>query len=188
MPNSTGSKRTWLQSLPYLLFGAVIAFFVKTDCDFFLYFAPFTPENSFSNEVIWITGASSGIGAEMAKLLAKSGADLILSARRENLLIEVGKECEALSQKKPFILPFDATDSEEQKNAFDKVMESFGKVDRLILNAGRSQRMVALEAPLSATNEIMSLNFFSYVQLAKLVLPTMDSKRNGQVWLNILHD
>ncbi|MES2622011.1 MAG: SDR family NAD(P)-dependent oxidoreductase, partial [Bacteroidota bacterium] len=94
------------------------------------------------NRVVWITGASSGIGEALAYELAKEGAKLILSSRREDELKRVGEKIKEAGGNY-LILPLDLTDTpsfEEKKNM---VLSKFGRIDMLINNGGISQRSLA---------------------------------------------
>ena len=88
--------------------------------------------------MIWITGASSGIGAELAKQYAKEGAFLILSARREKALLEVKNSCE--QQENIAVLPLDLKDFKSMAQHVEKALAVHGSIDLLINNGGVSQR------------------------------------------------
>jgi short-subunit dehydrogenase len=149
------------------------------DCDLFLRILPYSSsEKAFTDKVIWITGASSGIGASLAEELTAGGAQVVVSARREGNLEDVANKC-ALVGKRPMVLPFDFLDFDEHENAFKKIVDSFGRVDVLVLNPGRTQRALAMDTPIRATRELFELNYFSYINLAKLVVPTMTSRKAG---------
>lgn len=150
-----------------------------TDCDLALRFLPYSSaDKSFANQTIWITGASSGIGATLAEELTAGGAQVIISARRANQLESVADKC-ALVGLRPMMLAFDALDFDEHDKAFQAIIEKFGGVDVLVLNAGRAQRELAMDTLLTDTRQLFELNFFSYVNLAKLVVPTMTSRKSG---------
>jgi NADP-dependent 3-hydroxy acid dehydrogenase YdfG len=110
-----------------------LAVFSKLDADWSTFFS--TPAGDFGGKVVWITGASSGIGASLAKDLCRKGARVVLSARRLDKLNEVASSC-AGSAYEPFVLPLDVTDLDAQKNAFDTVLKKFGRLDSVVLNAG----------------------------------------------------
>ncbi len=163
-----------------VLVAVLIAVFLRSDSDLPLQFLPYNENNAFVGQVVWIAGASSGIGAALAADMVKAGAKVIISARRVGQLEDVAEECAKFGLK-PFVLEMDMTDYESQKRAFDKVIEKFGHVDSLVLNAGQSQRNTALETPMEVTENLMRLNFFSYVTLTKLVAPLMVARNQGQV-------
>ena len=86
------------------------------------------------------------IGAALAKDMAKAGATVVLSARRVDQLEKISQQCKNMQPKgsmEPLILPLDVTDFDAQKKAVDIVLKKFGKIDSLVLNAGRSQRNTA---------------------------------------------
>jgi dehydrogenase/reductase SDR family protein 7 len=164
-----------------LIFLAVlVAIFFKSDVDLPLLLLPYEAKGSFAGKVVWITGASSGIGAALAEDMVKAGARVVISARRESMLQEVADSCAKFGER-PFVLPLDVTNFEAQAAAYQTVVATFGHVDSLVLNAGKSQRNTALDTDLSVTQELLNLNFFSYVSLTKIVLPDMVARKQGQV-------
>ena len=167
-----------------VLIGSVVAALLAvglfcTDCDLALRFLPYSSkDNSFANKTIWITGASSGIGASLAEELTAGGAQVIISARRLSQLESVADKCAAVGLR-PMILAFDALDLDEHDKAFQSIVDKFGGVDVLVLNAGRAQQALAMDIPLTDTRQLFELNFFSYVNLAKVVVPTMTARKSG---------
>ena len=158
---------------------AALVAVVWTDCDLFLAVLPYkTSEKVFANKVIWVTGASSGIGASLAEELTAGGAQVVISARRVNELEEVADKC-ALVGLRPLVVPFDATDFNEHAKSFEIILQKFGRVDSLVLNAGRAQRATAMDTTLADTKGLFDLNFLSFVNLAKIVVPTMTSRPSG---------
>lgn len=161
----------------------IVAVFFILDADPVLYFLPNPPFTPYlQGNVVWITGASSGIGASLAEDVSKAGATVVLSARRVDQLEEVARRCRGLGGGgEVFVLPLDVLDVEGQRKAVEKVMQKFGRVDVLVLNAGRSQRNAAVDTPVSVTEEILRLNFLSYVSLTTLVLPSMLTRGVGHI-------
>ncbi|MCE3260736.1 MAG: short-chain dehydrogenase/reductase, partial [Bacteroidetes bacterium] len=100
--------------------------------------------NEFKDKVIWITGASSGIGEALALELAKLGARLILSARRREELERVGKLTK-LPELDLMILPFDLNNTSNASALVAQIMNKFGRIDILVNNGGYSQRVSAME-------------------------------------------
>lgn len=160
---------------------AIGLFLFKCDADLPLVYLPFQLEGSFAGKVVWITGASSGIGAALAEDMVKAGAKVIISARRQDKLEAVARRCSELSDEPVMILPLDVTDFEAQRAAYDAVIARYGYVDSLVLNAGKSQRNVAVTTPLEATQQLIELNYLSYVSLTTMVLPKMIERRTGQL-------
>jgi NADP-dependent 3-hydroxy acid dehydrogenase YdfG len=116
------------------------------------------------------------------------GAIVIISARRVDRLKYIAESCEDVSAKfksggSIVAIPLDVTDYEAQKLAVVEILKLYGRIDSLVLNAGRSQRNLAIETDLEVTSEIMNLNFFSYISLVKQVLPHMIERKQGQVYI-----
>lgn len=128
----------------------------------------------FEHKTMWITGASSGIGAQMAMELSKYGANLILTARSEEKLNGVAQDCRKVSDKKNVIsvLPFDLTSSEELELAMDKVMEIIGNrnLDFVVMNAGKGQLKLETQMTRRETEELFQLNAISPIALTQLLL------------------
>lgn len=166
-----------------LLVAIVVGLHLSRDTDIVLSFLPYEMEDAvkaYKDQVVWITGASSGIGAQLARDYAAAGAQVVISARRADALNEVGREC-ALVGKQPLILPLDVTDYDAQKEAVGTITEQYGHIDTLVLNAGRSQRGLALETDLEHTRTLMELNVMSYVALTKEVGPMMVKRGKGDI-------
>ena len=104
--------------------------------------------------VIWITGASSGIGAELAKQYAKEGTFLILSARREKALQEVKNSCE--HQENITVLPLDLKDFKSMAQHVEKALTVYGSIDLLINNGGVSQRSLIADTKIEVYQELRS--------------------------------
>lgn len=134
----------------------------------------------FENKVVWITGASSGIGEATAYQFAKEGAKLILSARREDELLRV-KQNTGLPADAVFILPIDVEKIDEIPQKAKQAIEHFGKIDVLFNNAGISQRGSVLETDMAVYQKIMNLNFFGVIALTKAVLPFMQQQKSGNI-------
>ena len=133
----------------------------------------------FDNKVVWITGASSGIGKEFCIQLDQMGAILILSSRNKNALVEL-KESLSHSEKRQ-IQVLDLEDSSEFKNMTDSILSSHKKIDLLINNGGISQRSNVADTDLSIDRKIMEINFFGNVALSKAVLPHMIKNKSGHI-------
>ncbi|WP_324726033.1 SDR family oxidoreductase [Actomonas aquatica] len=136
--------------------------------------------SAFTDQVIWITGASSGIGAALARALAAAGAQLVLSARRE-------PELQALAATVPggperhLVLPLDLTATGTFPAAVETVLARFGHLDRLINNGGLGQRGDAADTPLEVDRRIMEVNYFGQVGLTKAVLPHLTTRGAGHI-------
>ncbi len=134
----------------------------------------------FKNKVVWVTGASSGIGEALAKAFAKEGAIIILSARREQELQRVKKELK-LPDLNVLVLPFDLGNVSTFNSQTQKVIDTFGRIDILVCNGGISQRSLTKDTPLEIDRKIMEINFFGTITLVKSVLPYMLKQKCGQL-------
>ena len=135
----------------------------------------------FRDRVVWITGASSGIGAALAKALASRGAELILSGRRMDALEAVKASCLELGRIDILLLPFEATDFEALPAIVVKAQQWKGHIDVLINNAGVSQRSLVVDSDMSVYRRIIDIDYFSPVMLTKLVLPGMIAQGGGLI-------
>ncbi len=133
----------------------------------------------FREKVVWITGASSGIGEALAYAFSREGAHLVLSARRKERLEQVRDHCTGAG--KILILPFDITQTECHSTMVGAVIEHFGQVDILVNNAGISQRSLASETLLEVDRRIMEVNYFGVISLTKAVLPYMRERGSGHI-------
>ena len=130
-----------------------------------------------STPVVWITGASSGIGAELAKQYSKRNINLILSARRAAVLLEVKESC--IGRSKIEILPFDINDFDSTPNQVEKALSFFGRVDVLINNAGISQRSLILDSKFEVFKKIIEIDYLGTVALSRAILPHFISQQSG---------
>jgi len=134
----------------------------------------------YNDKVIWITGASSGIGEALAYSLNKKGARLILSARRVDELERVKKNCGG-DPESIAVLPLDLADTESIPEKAKDAWQQFGGIDILFNNGGISQRALALEAEMDSVRKLMEVNFFGTIALTKEVVPKMIEKGDGHI-------
>ncbi|MFN4135448.1 MAG: SDR family NAD(P)-dependent oxidoreductase [Novosphingobium sp.] len=131
---------------------------------------------AFAGQVVWITGASSGIGAALARALAREGAHLILSGRNEAALAEVSSQCgDAL------VLPFEATDYAAAARAADQAWAWQGRIDMLVNNAGISQRSLAVDTAFPVYERIIGVDLLAPIALTQALLPRMAERRSGRI-------
>lgn len=134
---------------------------------------------SLQNQVIWITGASSGIGEFLAYALAKRGAWLILSARRKNELERVKGNCPPEAQSHIKLLPLDLAQTATLPLCTEAAIQLFGHIDILINNGGISQRSLAKETTLDVDRQLMEVDYFGTVALTKSLLPHFLKRKAG---------
>lgn len=135
---------------------------------------------TLNNKVVWITGATSGIGEELVYKIAKEGAKIVISARRESELERV-KKASNLNDDSIFIAPLDLAQPENFEAVTNSIIKKFGRIDLLINNAGISQRSLLMETQLSVTKQLMEINFFGTVALTKTVMPHMIKNKSGKI-------
>ncbi len=131
----------------------------------------------FKDKIIWITGASSGIGEALARAFAEDGAHIILSGRRTEALEAVAAEIAAES----LVLPFETTDYDALPAMIEKARGWKGRVDILVNNAGISQRSLALETHPDVHHRIINVDLLAPIWLTQLLLPHMIEDGGGHV-------
>lgn len=135
---------------------------------------------AFAGEVAWVTGASSGIGAAMARALAAAGAHLILSGRNAAALAEVAADC-----RDALVLPFEATDRAAMlaaaDTAWDWAAARSGGIDLLFNNAGISQRSLAVDTDYAVYERIIAIDLLAPIALTQAVLGRMVARKTGRI-------
>lgn len=134
---------------------------------------------SIKGKVIWITGASSGIGEALAYEMAKKGAKLILSARRKDELQRVKGNCVAEAQPDVRTLALDLSKPEMLKLSTEAALQIFGHIDILVNNGGISQRSFAKDTSLDVDRRLMEVNYFGTVALTKYLIPHFLQRKSG---------
>ncbi|MBO0936087.1 SDR family oxidoreductase [Fibrella sp. HMF5335] len=132
----------------------------------------------FNQKTAWITGASSGIGEALAVELARQGARLVLSARRETELQRVAKAT-GLPADAVLVLPLDVTDAADLAEKVQTVLARFGRVDYVFQNAGITQRSLVQDTDPVVYRRLMDVNFFGAVALTQAVLPQLLTQKSG---------
>jgi 3-oxoacyl-[acyl-carrier protein] reductase len=128
-----------------------------------------------------VTGASTGIGLGIAKALAQEGVQLILTARRTNLLDQVAKDIEHHSGHKPLVVGADLIDLASIALIHGQIKKHFGGVDILVNNAGGSRPFNQLHVGSESWTEAMILNFERPRQLAEVLIDDMIASRWGRI-------
>ncbi len=134
-------------------------------------------ENTLQNKVIWVTGATSGIGEELVYALAEKGAKIIVSARRIAELQHVADKCKGTEL---LILPLDLADQSNFEEKKNEVLKKFGRIDILINNGGISQRSLVKDTSVDIDRKIMEVNYFGTIALTKIVLPQFLKQGQGK--------
>lgn len=135
---------------------------------------------NFKNKIVWITGASSGIGEALVYELNNLGAKLIISSRKSESLYKVKQNC----KKNPLDIHVLPIDLEQKETLFSKAEDAwkiYGEVDILINAGGISQRSLVVEMQSEIEEKIMNTNFWGSVYLSKALLPKMMAKGRGHL-------
>lgn len=130
----------------------------------------------FSDKVVIITGASSGIGKALVKEFSRKGATVVAAARSEDKLTTLTKDLQTQGIQ---IFPFatDVTSENDSKNLINSTIARFGKIDVLINNAGISMRALFEEVDLDVIRKVMDVNFWGTVYCSKYALPYLLKSR-----------
>lgn len=131
------------------------------------------------NKVVWITGASSGIGEALVYAFNNLGAKLIISSRNRDELFRVKSNCK--DQINVHVLSLDLEDSASLPEKANQAIRIFGKIDILINSGGIGQRALALDTDLATEQRLMNVNFWGTVILSKAILPQMLANGSGNI-------
>jgi NADP-dependent 3-hydroxy acid dehydrogenase YdfG len=134
----------------------------------------------WSDKVVFITGASSGIGHSLALEIGKRGGSLGLLARRKDLLAGIAAEVEATGAR-ALALPGDVTNAAEVAGAAGKVIETWGRIDTLIANAGIGATTDASDINPSEVARVVNTNVMGAVNSVAAVLDSMLARRSGHL-------
>jgi short-subunit dehydrogenase len=133
--------------------------------------------SAFADQVVWITGATSGIGEALARRFAAFGSRLVLSARREQELSRVAGLCTGAASVS--VLPLDLSQPASLADRVHSVISREGAVDVMVHNAAVSQRAFAADAGYEVDDLIMRTNYLGPVAMTKALLPSMRARRRG---------
>ncbi|TRD10567.1 SDR family NAD(P)-dependent oxidoreductase [Erythrobacter insulae] len=128
----------------------------------------------YTGKVIWITGASSGIGAALARDAASRGAHIVLSGRDEARLAEVAADC-----GETLIIPFDVRDDAALADATAKAIHWKGGVDVAFANAGVSQRSRALKTDMQVYRDIIDIDLTAQIAFSQGLIGHMTERGSG---------
>ncbi|KAM9372680.1 dehydrogenase/reductase SDR family member 7B [Phaethornis superciliosus] len=136
--------------------------------------------------VVVITGATSGLGKECAKVFHAAGSKLVLCGRDSEKLKDLVQELSAMTNHqqnahKPHTVVFDLSDTKTVLNAAEEILKYLGHVDILINNAGISFRGTVVDTRLDVDKKVMETNYFGPVALTKALLPSMIKRRQGHI-------
>ena len=131
-------------------------------------------------KLIFITGASSGIGYEVSKEFSRQGWNVISSARRINLLNNLANTCKSY-RGDVFPLKLDITDTATLKKKIYLAIKKYGIPDIIFLNAGTNNPNSKEILSVEETKKIFNINFFSVIECISIFLPIIKKKKNCQI-------
>ena len=130
-------------------------------------------------KTVWITGASTGIGAEVAKQLAAAGVTVAISARKADTLNELAAHQPNL---KPY--PLDVTDAKHVAVCFAKIESDLGPVDLIIAGAGTYKPVLAADMTPEIFQSTMAVNYLGVTNVLCAVVPVMKQRKTGHIsWI-----
>ncbi|KAJ8270069.1 hypothetical protein GJAV_G00109990 [Gymnothorax javanicus] len=129
---------------------------------------------------VLVTGASTGIGEQIAYHYARFGAQIVITARRENVLKKVAEKCLELGAQKALYISADMGITSDPEKVVEFALESLGGLDYLVLNHIGPSPFAMWDHDLEHIRWLMQVNFFSYVQMASAALPHLE-KSGGVV-------
>ena len=131
---------------------------------------------TFAGQTAWLTGASSGIGAALARALVAQGARVVLSGRNVAALEAVAAEC-----RDALVLPFESTDHAAIAPAVEHAWAWSGGIDLLVNNAGISQRSLAVDTAFTVYERIIAVDLLAPIALTQALLPQMVARGSGRI-------
>jgi short-subunit dehydrogenase len=135
--------------------------------------------NEFHGKVVWVSGASSGIGEGIVRQLAELGAKVVLSSRNIETLEKIRKSLP--NSDNHICVVLDLENSSNFPELAESVVEKMGKIDYLFNNGGLSQRSEASDTPMAIDRRIMEINYFGNIALSKAVLPYFKNQKSGHI-------
>ena len=138
-------------------------------------------DKKLAGKIAIVTGASRGIGREIAILFAKEGAKLVLTARNETLLRELSAEMKALGAAEPLCVPLDVKDAQKVEEMLDKALDKYGRVDILVNNAGVTRDGLLLRMSDADWEEVLDTNLKGTFYCMRAVAKAMMRQRSGRI-------
>ncbi|XP_037554112.1 hydroxysteroid 11-beta-dehydrogenase 1-like protein [Nematolebias whitei] len=140
----------------------------------------FDPE-SLKGARVLVTGASTGIGEQMAYHYARFGAKIVITARREKVLQQVVERCLGLGAQKALYIAADMANESDPDKVVDFALEKLGSLDYLVLNHIGPTPFSMWDGDVEHTRWLMKVNFLSYIQMAWKALPSLEQSKGSLV-------
>ncbi|CAL1593830.1 unnamed protein product [Knipowitschia caucasica] len=145
----------------------------------------FQPESLRGARVL-VTGASTGIGEQMAYHYARFGAQIVITARREKVLQQVADKCLSLGAQKALYIAADMSSESDPETVVDFALQKLGGLDYLVLNHIGPSPFSMWKGDIEHSRWLMQVNFFSYVQMAWKALPSLEQNKGSLVIVSSL--
>ncbi|XP_073718301.1 hydroxysteroid 11-beta-dehydrogenase 1-like protein isoform X2 [Misgurnus anguillicaudatus] len=145
----------------------------------------FNPE-SLKGARVLVTGASTGIGEQLAYHYARLGAQLVITARRENVLAQVVKKCLEMGAQKALFIAADMANPTDSERVVHYTIDQLGGLDFLVLNHIGPSPYGMWDGDVEHIQWLLQVNFLSYVQMAQKALPTLESNKGSIVVVSSL--
>ncbi|XP_062411812.1 hydroxysteroid 11-beta-dehydrogenase 1-like protein isoform X1 [Sardina pilchardus] len=128
---------------------------------------------------VLVTGASTGIGEQVAYHLAKAGAQIVITARRGNVLEQVVQKCMSMGAQKAMYIPADMSEASDPERVVRFAVEQLGGLDYLVLNHIGPSPFAMWDGDVEHTRWLMQVNFLSYLQMAWKAIPTLEQSKGS---------
>ncbi|XP_012677066.1 hydroxysteroid 11-beta-dehydrogenase 1-like protein [Clupea harengus] len=135
---------------------------------------------------VLVTGASTGIGEQIAYHLAKAGAQIVITARRSNVLEQVVQKCMAMGAQKAAYIPADMSVASDPEKVVKFAEEHLGGLDYLVLNHIGPSPFAMWDGDAEHTRWLMQVNFLSYLQMAWKAIPTLEQSKGSIIVVSSL--
>ncbi|XP_077439958.1 hydroxysteroid 11-beta-dehydrogenase 1-like protein isoform X1 [Vanacampus margaritifer] len=143
--------------------------------------APTFNAESLRGARVLVTGASTGIGEQMAYHYAKFGAQIVITARREKVLQQVAEKCLSMGAQKTLYIAADMSSDSDPGKVVDFAVDQLGGLDYLVLNHIGSTPFSMWEGDVQHLEWLMKVNFLSYAQMAWKALPSLEQSKGSLV-------
>ena len=144
-----------------------------------------TSEMPLAGKSALVTGASAGIGREVARLLAEDGADVAIAARREDVLEEVADAITADTETTVEVIPTDVADEDQVEAMVETAVETFGGLDIVVNNAaiGTARSVTVEDLPTEQYRDVMSVNTDGMFFVARAAIPHLRASRGNLIFV-----
>ncbi|XP_019752169.1 hydroxysteroid 11-beta-dehydrogenase 1-like protein [Hippocampus comes] len=150
------------------------------------WYAPTFNAESLRGAKVLVTGASTGIGEEMAYHYAKFGAQIVITARREKVLQQVVEKCLSMGAQKALYIAADMASDSDPEKVVDFALDQLGGLDYLVLNHIGPTPFSMWEGDMEHVRWLMKVNFFSYAQMTWKALPSLEQSKGSVVVVSSL--